>query len=61
MKKQSIEVPWAKSKLRQLLCDHDPEWYEVRNGPFFNLSGERRYKVCKKCGKVLDTYFHRYD
>ena len=60
-KHPDIKVPWAKGKLTQLLCEHDPEWYRAAGGTFQIISGERRYKICKKCGKLLNSYFARYE
>ena len=45
-----------KPKLLQLFCKHDAEWYR-KVEKFHNLSGERQYRICKKCGKILDTRF----
>lgn len=45
-----------KCKLSQLFCRHDGEWCRLHT-TFSILSGEIQYKVCCKCGKVLDKRF----
>lgn len=45
--------------IKQLLCKHDPKEYTKRE-PFFNLSGDRIYLVCTKCGKEMGSYFKRH-
>lgn len=44
----------------QLLCKHDGIWCK-QPSKFGNLSGERHYKVCRKCGKTIDERFIKYD
>lgn len=46
--------------IKQLFCKHEYEWCR-KIEPFYNLSGERVYYVCKKCGKVKDERFIRYE
>lgn len=47
-------------KIRQLFCKHD---YEIctKVSKFHCLSGEQLYKRCKKCGKVIEYMYRRYD
>lgn len=52
-KNNDIIVPWAKSRLRQFFCEHEPEWYAPRGGLYFSRSSLCQYKICKKCGKIL--------
>lgn len=49
--------------LKRLFCRHkETEWMVKKpDGGFVCISGERRYLVCKKCGKIVDEYFHRYE
>lgn len=50
-----------KSKLAQFFCGHkNTGWYR-KDFPFENLRGERHYKVCEKCGKVLGERFMEYE
>lgn len=44
--------PW----ILQLFCRHKGEWFRKQT-KFFHLGGETQYKVCTKCGKLLDTRF----
>lgn len=44
--------------IRQLFCKHNYQWYRAQ-GLFFNLSGERQYKICSKCGKRAGSRFIR--
>ena len=44
-----------KPKLLQLFCRHKYNWY-IANGSVI-LSGETRYKVCEKCGKIAERRF----
>lgn len=46
--------------IKQLFCKHEYRWC-TRSELFFNLSGETRYLVCKKCGKIKDSMFIKYD
>lgn len=43
--------------LRQLFCRHEPEYCRDTSSRFCNLNGATVYKVCKKCGKVVDKEF----
>lgn len=50
-----------KGKIGQFFCRHkNTEWF-LKKEPFANLSGDRQYKVCKDCGKQMDTKFVRHD
>lgn len=48
-----------KNKIVQLFCHHEGVWCR-RVEPYYSLSGERQYKVCKRCGKILDETFIPY-
>lgn len=56
--KQENRVNNPKPWIAQLFCRHHGEWFRKQE-PFLNLSGERQYKVCTKCGKKLDKRFVR--
>jgi hypothetical protein len=45
-----------KPKLLQLFCKHEGAWFRKKQ-MFFNLRGETQYKICTKCGKVLNAVF----
>lgn len=49
-----------KDKLKQLFCKHNFEWCE-KVEEFHCISGQTQYLVCRKCGKVKDTVFIKYD
>jgi hypothetical protein len=52
-----------KSKLGQLLCRHKHKgWYEKEEQETYRcISGERIYLICEDCGKIIDSYFARYE
>nr|AHF24038.1 hypothetical protein [uncultured bacterium Contig643] len=56
---KGLRVPWAKGRIEQIFCNHEPEWYTARGGRFFEQNGMQSLKICKKCGKVLDSTFVR--
>ena len=49
-----------KNIFARLVCKHEPH-YCRKIEPFFNLSGERQYKICSKCGKRMGERFIKYD
>lgn len=46
--------------IKRLFCKHE---YEVcrKNEPFACISGEQLYKRCKKCGKVKEWIWYRFE
>lgn len=46
--------------IKQKLCKHEYGWY-VKTGKFVNIQGERRIKMCSKCGKLDGEYFAEYE
>ena len=50
-----------KSKLGQLLCKHKHKGWYIKQELYSCISGERRYLICEDCGKILDSYFARYE
>lgn len=49
-------------KIKQFFCKHQYSWYvEAPKSGFRNISGETRYLVCDKCGKVKSSYFAEYE
>jgi hypothetical protein len=46
-------------RVKQLFCKHDPKEY-TKPGLFYNLSGDRIFLVCTKCGKEMGSYFKRH-
>jgi hypothetical protein len=50
-----------KSKLGQLLCRHKHQGWYIKQELYSCISGERRFLVCEDCGKILDSYFARYE
>ena len=49
-----------KKFIRQLFCKHEYGWY-LKPEQFFNLSGETHIYVCKKCLKIKEERFVKYD
>ncbi len=45
-----------KPKILQFFCRHKCSWYRTKT-LYHNLAGETQYKVCTKCGAVVDTRF----
>ena len=44
--------------LKQTFCKHEyQEMKKVDTSKYMCISGEEIYIVCKKCGKVKDSYF----
>lgn len=46
-----------KVKIKQLLCKHKNIEYKRRITEYHHLQGERIYKFCADCGKLLDSEF----
>lgn len=46
-----------KEKIRQLFCRHKEFEYCTKIQPFHHLQGERVYKRCVKCGKIIGSEF----
>lgn len=49
------------NKIKQLFCKHDYREVTENKSSFSNLTGERVFIVCKKCGKVKGSYFREYE
>jgi len=50
-----------KGKIGQFFCKHkNANWFQKKER-FFNLSGDKHYKVCTDCGKTVDARFVRHD
>lgn len=51
-----------KGKIGQFFCKHiHKEWYVKKESGFQSISGERRYLICKDCGKEVRTFFAEYE
>lgn len=52
-----------KSKFKQFFCKHkNKDWYrEKETGPFSSLRGEKRYLVCKDCGKIIKFIYAEHE
>ncbi len=52
-----------KNKIAQFFCRHKhTEWYTKKsNSSFSAISGERRYLICKDCGKEIRSFFAEYE
>lgn len=46
-----------KVKIKQLLCKHKNIEYKRRITEYQHLQGDRIYKFCADCGKLLDSEF----
>lgn len=46
-----------KVKIKQLFCKHKNIEYKRRITKYHHLQGERIYKFCADCGKLLDSEF----
>lgn len=44
-------------KLKQLFCRHKNVGYYQKNSIFHALNGERVYRICEDCGKIIDSEF----
>lgn len=48
--------------LKQTFCKHEyQEMKKIDTSKYMCISGEEIYIVCKKCGKVKDSYFREYE
>ena len=48
--------------LKQTFCKHEyQEMNKVDTSKYMCISGEEIYIVCKKSGKVKDSYFREYE
>lgn len=56
-----MELKTIKTKIKQIFCRHKETELMTQKGPFFVISGERVYKVCKRCGKVTSSYFLEHE
>ncbi len=50
-----------KEKLGQLLCRHKNTGWYVEKSRFQSLKGEKQYKVCEGCGKILGEKLLEYE
>lgn len=51
-----------KFSLKQIFCRHkETEPMLKGEGLFHAISGERVYYVCKRCGKIVSSYFREYE
>lgn len=48
-----------KKWIKPLFCKHEYEEF-LKQEPFFNLSGDRIYIICEKCGKEKGSYFRKH-
>ena len=61
MSKNTIikSIGWRKNFIIRLFCKHDYQYYADTNSLL--VSGERRYHICKKCGKYNGSIFLEYE
>lgn len=59
-KKLKKSITWRKNFLKRLFCKHEYQYY-VDTGCHFLIHGERRYYICKKCGKYKGSIFCEYE
>ena len=52
-------ITWRKNFIKRLFCKHEYQYYGDNNSML--LSGERRYYICKKCGKYNGSIFLEYE
>lgn len=50
-----------KVKIKQLFCKHKNIEYKRRITEYHHLQGDRIYKFCADCGKLLDSDFCTWD
>lgn len=58
MRKERDVINKPKSFIQRLVCKHDYQYYR-KNEPYYNLSGEMQYCLCRKCGKRNGSKFIR--
>lgn len=46
-----------KRKIKQLFCRHKRYDFYVKQQIYHALNGERVYRICNDCGKILDSKF----
>lgn len=46
-----------KVKIKQLFCKHENNEYKQLISKYHHLQGERIYRFCADCGKLLDSEF----
>ena len=59
-KKVIKSIRWRKNFIKRLLCKHEYQYYTDTSFPIM-LSGEKRYRICKKCGKYDGSIFIEYE
>lgn len=52
-------ISWRKNFITRLFCKHEYQYYANDNSLLIN--GERRYHICKKCGKYNGSIFLEYE
>lgn len=52
-------ITWKKNFVKRLFCKHEFQYYADASSML--LSGERRYYICKKCGKYNGSIFLEYE
>jgi len=50
-----------KVKIKQLFCKHKNIEYKRRITEYHHLHGDRIYKFCADCGKLLDSEFYTWE
>ena len=58
-KKVIKSIRWRKNFIKRLLCKHEYQYYADTSS--IMLSGEKRYRICKKCGKYDGSIFMEYE
>ena len=58
-KKLIKSISWRKNLIVRLFCKHEYQYYADTNSLL--ASGERRYYICKKCGKYNGSIFLEYE
>lgn len=53
----SLRKNQIKVKIKQLFCKHKNIEYKRRITEYHHLQGDRIYKFCTDCGKLLDSEF----
>lgn len=48
-------------KIKQLFCKHKNIEYKRRITEYHHLQGDRIYKFCADCGKLLDSEFYTWE
>jgi len=44
-------------KIKQLFCQHKDTGYYTKISKYYNLRGEHIYKICRECGKIIESEF----